>query len=85
MCQTKDTNIDHSRPTAPPCYRDQMGKLSPIVSEFDNTDDEESHRRWFVAKVAASFADTRPDTPHDAVMAELDNIVAQAEAASPAS
>lgn len=61
-----------------------MGKLSPIESEFDSTDDEEAYQRWFRAKVEASLRDPRPAAPHAAIMTELDEIIEQAEHRSPA-
>ncbi len=56
-----------------------MGKLSPIESEFDSTEQAEAYERWFRAKVEASLADPRPLVPHAAVMAELDDLIDQAE------
>ena len=62
-----------------------MGKLSPIESEFDSTEDAEAYERWFRAKVQASLADARPNLAHEAIMAELDDVIAEAERGSPAS
>ena len=59
-----------------------MGKLSPIESEFDSTEHAEAYERWFRAKVEASLADPRPNVPHDAVMAELDDIIGGVERGS---
>lgn len=56
-----------------------MGKLSPIVSEFDSTEDAEAYEAWFRAKVEASLANPEPRAPHDTVMAEIDAIIEQAE------
>jgi hypothetical protein len=56
-----------------------MPALSPIESEFSSTEEAEAYGRWFRAKVRASLADPRPSLPHDAVMAELDAIIAEAE------
>ncbi|UJW87524.1 type II toxin-antitoxin system RelB family antitoxin [Devosia sp. SL43] len=55
-------------------------KLDPIISEFDTQEQAESYDRWFRAKVEKSLADPRPGIPHDQVMAELDAIIAAAEA-----
>ena len=52
-----------------------MGKLSPIESEFDSTEDRDAYERWFQAKVKASLADHRPALPHAELMAELDDII----------
>ncbi len=56
-----------------------MGKLSPIESEFESTEDAEAYERWFRAKVEASLKDPRPAVPHATVMAELDAIIDEAE------
>lgn len=56
-----------------------MGKLSPIESEFENTEDAEAYERWFRAKVSASLADARAQIPHAAVMTELDDAIDEAE------
>ena len=48
-----------------------MGKLDPIVSEFDTEEEAEAYDGWFRAKVEASLADPRPSIPHDQVMAEM--------------
>lgn len=62
-----------------PCYKPAMGKLSPIESEFDSTEDAEAYDRWFRAKVEASLADPRPGVPHDRVVAETDAVIDEAE------
>lgn len=41
--------------------------LSPLVSEFETTEQEASYTAWLQAKVAASLADPRPAIPHDEV------------------
>lgn len=51
--------------------------LSPLVSEFETTEQEASYTEWLRAKVAASLADPRPATPHDEVMAEMDALIDQ--------
>jgi hypothetical protein len=56
-----------------------MGKLSPIESEFDSTEDAEAYERWLRAKVETSLADTRPNVSHSTVMTELDQIIDEAE------
>jgi len=48
-----------------------MNEYSPIVSEFDSEEQEQSYLRWLEAKVAASRADPRPPIAHDVVMAEM--------------
>ena len=51
--------------------------LSPLVSEFETTEQEASYTAWLRAKVAASLADPRPAIPHDEVMAEMDTLIDQ--------
>ncbi|WP_321793517.1 stability determinant [Caballeronia sp. J97] len=53
--------------------------LDPIVSEFATVEEAEAHDKWFREKVRRSMADTRPRIPHDQVMAEVDDIIADAE------
>lgn len=60
-----------------------MGKLSPIVSEFDNAEDEQAYQRWFHTKVNASLGDQRPTTSHANIMNELDEIIERAEGPAP--
>ncbi len=54
--------------------------LSPIVSEFETAEQEADYKAWLEAKVKASLADPRPNIPHDQVMTEMDEIVAETEA-----
>lgn len=49
--------------------------LSPLVSEFETTEQEASYTAWLKAKVAASLADPRPAIPHDEVMAEMGALI----------
>jgi hypothetical protein len=53
--------------------------LSPIESEFATTEAAEAHDRWFRGKVRAGLAGPRPAVPHDAMMAEIDAIIAEAD------
>ncbi|UMT23052.1 hypothetical protein AOY57_12780 [Escherichia coli] len=41
--------------------------LSPMVSEFETIEQENSYNEWLRAKVATSLADPRPAIPHDEV------------------
>lgn len=54
--------------------------LSPIVSEFETEEQAASYDRWFRVQVQSSLDDPRPCIPHDQVMAEMDAIIAEAEA-----
>ncbi|CAH2784094.1 MAG: hypothetical protein CBHOC_1693 [uncultured Caballeronia sp.] len=53
--------------------------LDPIVSEFATVEEAEAYDKWFRQKVRRSMADTRPRIPHDQVMAEMEEIIAEAE------
>ncbi|MGE4531939.1 MULTISPECIES: antitoxin [Acidithiobacillus] len=57
--------------------------LPSILSEFETADQEASYTIWLRTKVASSLADKRPGIPHDAVMAEMDAIIAEAETDAP--
>lgn len=50
--------------------------LSPLVSEFETEEQEASYTAWLKAKVRASLDDTRPNIPHDKVMAEARALLA---------
>ncbi len=54
--------------------------LSPLVSEFETKEQETSYTTWLKAKIQASLSDPRRNIPHDEVMAEMDAIIAEAEA-----
>lgn len=54
--------------------------LSPIVSEFETAEQEADYKAWLEVKVKASLADPRPNIPHDQVMTEMDEIIAETEA-----
>ncbi|WP_342795152.1 type II toxin-antitoxin system RelB family antitoxin [Nitrospirillum viridazoti] len=56
-----------------------MSALSPIVSEHESEEAAARYDRWFREKVRASQEDGRPLIPHDAVMAEMDEIIRRAE------
>jgi hypothetical protein len=53
--------------------------LDPIVSEFATVEEAEAYDKWFREKVRRSMADTRPRIPHEEVMAEMENIILEAE------
>lgn len=41
-----------------------------MVSEFETQEQETSYTQWLREKYAANLADTRPNIPHDEVMAK---------------
>ena len=53
-----------------------MPALSPIESEFASTEEAEAYDAWFRAKVQEALDDSRPDIPHEQVMAEMKAIIA---------
>jgi len=53
--------------------------LSPLISEFENSELESSHTAWLCQKTATSLADSCPLVPHDAVMAEVETLLQRAE------
>ncbi|NIJ08115.1 hypothetical protein FHS31_001725 [Sphingomonas vulcanisoli] len=57
-----------------------MNDYSPIVSEFENAEQEASYLEWLKAKVAAAVADPRPPVPHDEVMASAQAIIDKVKA-----
>jgi len=69
--------LHHPRlpPPSPNRYIPPMAKLSPIVSEFASTEEEEAYDAWFRAKVEARLASKAPGIPHDEVMAEMQAIL----------
>lgn len=62
-------------PPSPNRYIPRMAKLSPIVSEFASTEEEEAHDAWFRAKVEKALASTAPRIPHAEVMAKVEAIL----------
>lgn len=54
--------------------------LSPLISEFETLEQQDSYNAWLRAKVTASLADSRPVVAHDEVMAEADSLIDQIEA-----
>jgi hypothetical protein len=48
-----------------------MGKLDPIISEFETEEDAAAYDIWFRAQVEAGLRDNEPTIPHEQVMAEM--------------
>lgn len=55
-------------------------KLDPIVSEFETQEEAEAYDRWFRQQVQEALDNPGALTPHDAVMAEMDEVIAKAAA-----
>ena len=52
-----------------------MGKLDPIVSEFDTEEDAAAYDLWFRAQVEAGLASTKPRIPHEEAKARTRAII----------
>jgi hypothetical protein len=57
-----------------------MTDLSPIESEFTNSEDAAAYDAWFRAKVERAMASKAPRIPHDQVMAEMWAVIERAKA-----
>ncbi|MDT3253306.1 stability determinant [Serratia sp. root2] len=53
---------------------------SPVVSEYETQEQTEIYDRWFREKVREAMDDPLPGISHDEVMAEMDALIAVAEA-----
>ena len=53
----------------------RMGKLDPIVSEFETEEDAAAYDLWFRAQVEEALASDGPLIPHEQVMAEVRKII----------
>jgi hypothetical protein len=62
----------------PPLWRyvARMGKLDPIISEFETEEDAAAYDIWFRAQVEAGLRDNEPTIPHERVMAEMRQLIA---------
>ena len=54
--------------------------LSPMVSEFETQEQENSYTMWLREKYAASLAHMRPNVSHDDVMAKARALLDQKKA-----
>ena len=52
-----------------------LKSYDPLVSEFQNPEQEQSHDAWLQAKVKSSLTDPRPHIPHDEVMTKMDALL----------
>ena len=60
-----------------------MGKLDPIVSEFETEEDAEAYDKWFRAQVEAALASTEPRIPHARVKEKIEQILEKHRRARP--
>ena len=59
-----------------------MGKLDPIVSEFNTEEEAEAYDAWFRAQVEAGMRSKGPWIPHEEVMREARKIIENAKNAN---
>jgi hypothetical protein len=52
-----------------------MAKLSPIVSEFESTEEAEAYDVWFRQRVQEGLDDPGPSVPHDEAMRQIQAII----------
>jgi hypothetical protein len=55
--------------------------FNPMLSVFDSAEEEAEHTAWLRAKLQASIDDPRPSIPHEQVMTEMRERLAQRKAA----
>ena len=55
----------------------QTTKFDPMLSVFDSAEEEADYTAWLRAKLQASIDDPRPSIPHEQVMAEIRERLAQ--------
>lgn len=55
----------------------QTTKFDPMLSVFDSAEEEADYTAWLRAKLQASIDDPRPSIPHEQVMAEVRERLAQ--------
>ena len=55
----------------------QTTKFDPMPSAFDSAEEEAAYTAWLRAKLQASIDDPRPSIPHEQVMAEVRERLAQ--------
>ena len=57
-----------------------MGKLDPIISEFATEEEALAYDAWFRAQVEEGLKSKGPWIPHEEVMRETRQIIAEAKA-----
>lgn len=55
-------------------------KLSPLVSEFESEEQATSYENWLQEKVTRHMEESKTVVAHDELMADLETIIATAEA-----
>jgi hypothetical protein len=57
-----------------------VGKLDPIISEFDTEEEAEAYDIWFRAQVEAGLKEKGPGIPNEEVMARVRKTIEDAKA-----
>ena len=60
-----------------------MGKLDPIISEFDTEEAAEAYDAWFRAQVEAALAEKGPGISHKDAMARIRKTIEDRSRAKP--
>jgi hypothetical protein len=61
-----------------------MNALSPIVSEFETTEQAASYDLWLRRKVEAALTDDGAGVPHDEAMARVQAVIEAKDVRKPA-
>ena len=59
-----------------------MGKLDPIVSEFETEEEAEAYDKWFRERVQHAIDSVQPRIPHEQVMKRARAIIERKRRAS---
>jgi hypothetical protein len=57
-----------------------VGKLDPIISEFDTEEEAEAYDLWFRTQVEAGLKEKGPGIPNEEVMARVRKTIEDAKA-----
>jgi hypothetical protein len=60
-----------------------MGKLDPIISEFETEEQAQAYDLWFRAQVTAALAEKGPGIPHTEAMARFRKTIEERSRANP--
>lgn len=60
-----------------------MGKLDPIVSEFETEEEAQAYEKWFRAQVEEGLRSKGPWVPHEEVIRQSRSIIESAKNAKP--
>ena len=60
-----------------------MGKLDPIISEFETEEQAAAYDAWFRAQVEEALAEKGPGIPHAEAMARIRKTIEERSRANP--